>query len=310
MKKYSFFLTPFLLVLIVTGCRIVDNSPFEPASTRPNSNDLLISQADIPPTKVVSTRGEANGNDLTLTPPPTQNSTDLGSLEWASPDASPTSVTVNQSKCNIRYDWPVYTVKRGDTLAEIARLTNVSVGALVEANCLEDPDRIYAGQILNVPRQVTPSRTPIPTPSPAPQWIHYFDPIYHAEIDYPATWQQVADGINIRFKGTDGFVQLLAIGANGDLDEVTYNEANHQLMPYGANPVIQHYNLMDGREAHLILPSAGQQGSMNIQAALITHYIHPIEILGTECNYFMMVVDVAHINQIAGTLILPVLTMN
>ena len=67
---------------------------------------------------------------------------------------------------------------------------------------------------------------------------------------------------------------------------------------------------MDGSEARLILPSAGQQGAMSTQAALITRCVQPIEILGTECNYFMMVVDVAHIHRIAGTLVLPILTVN
>lgn len=46
-----------------------------------------------------------------------------------------------------------YEVKRGDTLAEIARQHGTTVSALVEANNLTNPDRIYAGQVLTIPDQ-------------------------------------------------------------------------------------------------------------------------------------------------------------
>jgi len=45
----------------------------------------------------------------------------------------------------------VYTVKSGQTLAGIARELGVSLAALVDANGLADPDRIYAGMTLLIP---------------------------------------------------------------------------------------------------------------------------------------------------------------
>ena len=44
-----------------------------------------------------------------------------------------------------------YTVRAGDTLSEIALEHGVSVGELVEANGISDPDRIVVGQTLRIP---------------------------------------------------------------------------------------------------------------------------------------------------------------
>src|SRR5437867_2199209 len=43
------------------------------------------------------------------------------------------------------------TVRRGDTLWELARSRGVSVAALTRANHVADPDRIFVGQVLVVP---------------------------------------------------------------------------------------------------------------------------------------------------------------
>lgn len=44
-----------------------------------------------------------------------------------------------------------YTVESGDTLSAIARRFNTTVEALCEANGIEDPNRIRAGQVLTIP---------------------------------------------------------------------------------------------------------------------------------------------------------------
>lgn len=44
-----------------------------------------------------------------------------------------------------------YTIKKGDTLSEIAARTGASVGQLAQANEIENPDRIFAGQTISVP---------------------------------------------------------------------------------------------------------------------------------------------------------------
>ena len=45
-----------------------------------------------------------------------------------------------------------YQVREGDTLSAIAQRFDTTVRALVEANDLDDPDRIRVGQRLRIPR--------------------------------------------------------------------------------------------------------------------------------------------------------------
>ncbi len=46
----------------------------------------------------------------------------------------------------------VYTVRSGDTLSEIAQRFGTTVEVLVEANGIENPDLIFPGQRLQIPR--------------------------------------------------------------------------------------------------------------------------------------------------------------
>lgn len=55
-----------------------------------------------------------------------------------------------------------YTVRPGDTLSEIAGDLGTSVTALVGVNDLADPDRILAGQVLNIPGGGGPDAAPAP----------------------------------------------------------------------------------------------------------------------------------------------------
>lgn len=50
-------------------------------------------------------------------------------------------------------DQPIYQVKAGDTLSLIALRYSVTIDELVQANGLADPDRIYIGQTLVIPRE-------------------------------------------------------------------------------------------------------------------------------------------------------------
>lgn len=46
-----------------------------------------------------------------------------------------------------------YTVKRGDTLSEIAETFGVDMWDLAEANGLRNPNYIVVGQVLTIPRE-------------------------------------------------------------------------------------------------------------------------------------------------------------
>ena len=63
----------------------------------------------------------------------------------------------------------LYSVQRGDTLAEIARRHEVDVAELAERNGLADPDRIELGQTLAIPVEGEPD--PVPESRETPQQL-------------------------------------------------------------------------------------------------------------------------------------------
>lgn len=76
----------------------------------------------------------------------------------------------------------IYTVASGDTLGSIAKRYGITVPELVEANHLEDPNRIHVGQKLAIPGIVSPPERPAPPiePEPVPP------PTLEAEPDSPS----------------------------------------------------------------------------------------------------------------------------
>jgi LysM repeat protein len=211
--------------------------------------------------------------------------------------------------CQVRNDWPLYAVESGDTLFRIARRTGATVDDLVQANCLTDPDRLFNGQELRVPR--TPVETPTPTATPKPDpWLTYEDDQYQVSFDHPAGWRDVSDGQVTRLEGDDGWVQLMAAGAPADLDAFARDQAFHTLQPFGSAPTIESYALSDGRSARLILPSADQPASMDGQSMIVTPYAEPVLIGTYPHNYFMLAADGDHIRDIGATLTLPPPTGN
>lgn len=204
--------------------------------------------------------------------------------------------------CTVRTDWPLYAIQRGDTLSRIARDAVTTVDELVRANCLDDPNRLFSGQRLRVPRIPPDPTEPAPTPTP---WPRYEDDLYQVSFSYPGAWRDVSDGLTTRLAGDDGWVQLSAAGAPFDVDTVAGNEAHHKLQPYGSSPTVVPFALPDGRPARLILPSADQPASMNGQAMIVTPYAEPLLIGSYAYNYLMLAADGDHIRDIGATLTLP-----
>lgn len=52
-----------------------------------------------------------------------------------------------------------YRVKVNDTLSGIAKKHNTTVEALVASNGIKNPDRIYVGQVLNIPTKSVSNST-------------------------------------------------------------------------------------------------------------------------------------------------------
>lgn len=59
-----------------------------------------------------------------------------------------------------------YTVQKGDTLSSIARKYGTTYQKLAELNGIQDPSKIYVGQVLKVIGTSTPSPAPTPKPNP------------------------------------------------------------------------------------------------------------------------------------------------
>jgi LysM domain len=66
------------------------------------------------------------------------------------PGYSPGSMSPG-GQCIVPNGWVAYTVQPGDTLAVIAAGFGLTADQLAQANCLQNPDLIYEGQILAVP---------------------------------------------------------------------------------------------------------------------------------------------------------------
>jgi LysM repeat protein len=122
--------------------------PYTPLATLTPSQTLRPPPTFEPPTATLP---------ATLTPTITLTSTlDLGvSIPGLHGAETPTPTTT--PGCEPRKDWKLrYTVVRGDALAKIADLYSTSVDALLEGNCLTDPNLIVIDQVLRVPGDAPP----------------------------------------------------------------------------------------------------------------------------------------------------------
>ena len=85
-------------------------------------------------------------------------------LRIAAPPAAPTAVAPAAKPAAAR----VHTVTRGQHLTGIARSYGVTIAAIVQANGITNPSRIYAGQRLTIPGSAAPVAAPAsPTAMPA-----------------------------------------------------------------------------------------------------------------------------------------------
>lgn len=55
--------------------------------------------------------------------------------------------------CTPPVGWVQYTIQAGDFLGDLAEQTGASVAQLVTANCLENADAIFSGQVIYLPRE-------------------------------------------------------------------------------------------------------------------------------------------------------------
>jgi LysM repeat protein len=91
------------------------------------------------------------------------------------PESLPATTTTAATTLPDTTGGSVYVVQRGDTLSKIAARYGTSVSALMAANGIQNPNRIYVGQRLAVKAGSSASQPTVPTqPSSAPtasRWI-------------------------------------------------------------------------------------------------------------------------------------------
>lgn len=127
-----------MLMLIVAACDLNGD--------RDDSPTLAPINQPLPLTLTAQARGTATQTPaITPSPSPT---TATGSTTGGTTGGT----TGSLPNCFIRTDWFIYTVAAGDTLGQIAQRINSTINELVLGNCLGNPELIFVGQQLRLPR--------------------------------------------------------------------------------------------------------------------------------------------------------------
>ncbi len=148
--------TPLAWIVAPTSTPRPTNTPVTPTPTRTFS-----------PTAEITATAQ-----VTVTTPMASSTVTAESTETPAPTRTPTATpppTLTPSGETV-----THTIKRGETLSEIAAQYGVTVQAIVEANGIENPSLIVTGQKLTIPIDGQPTATPISgtqatnTPKPTP----------------------------------------------------------------------------------------------------------------------------------------------
>ncbi|MBI1284977.1 MAG: LysM peptidoglycan-binding domain-containing protein [Thiobacillus sp.] len=105
--------------------------------------------------------------NLSRTPPtptagpvqPTQFSTAISPTLFASitplgftGGSNATQPPSGDTSCPVPGNWVQYTIEIGDSLSSLAVATSSSIQEIMNGNCLTDPDTVYIGQVIYLPR--------------------------------------------------------------------------------------------------------------------------------------------------------------
>jgi TolB protein len=143
---------------------------------------------------------------------------------------------------------------------------------------------------------------------PDSTWQTYSNPFFGISLEYPSHWQHV-DGeaqYGERYAGDDGYFTFSAMRGGGlNIDLAAIREAQHKLLPYGPDPIIEEISVQT-QDARLITPSDSQDDFNKWGAALLVMYPQPVIIkTGSEQHHypiFVLYSDPTHIRGIAASL--------
>jgi hypothetical protein len=93
--------------------------------------------------------------NLTTLPPPTATPRPTIPSVQPTPRPNVTPIVIegeNGELCIVPEGWVRYVVEAGDSMLLLAQQTDSSVAEISQANCLADPNNLFVGQTLYVPR--------------------------------------------------------------------------------------------------------------------------------------------------------------
>lgn len=140
----------------------------------------------------------------------------------------PVSVAASPTQCMPPSGWVSFIVQSGDTLASIARATRTSIEDIRSGNCIEDVNRLRAGQTLYAPRM--PQRVTNPTGGLAAKGCQNVN----ALINSPRPGQRVREMFQVfgsaAATGSEGFIRYqLDIRQDGSVDYQFYSENRQEV---------------------------------------------------------------------------------
>lgn len=131
-----------LPTLVVTGVKVSTAVPQMPTAAPTLASTVV-------PTTVAPTRKPAP----TLKPAPTRKPAPIAtSNPTVEPSATTTSNPTVEPSATAQVTYIEYTVKRGDSLLQIARTYNVTAEAILALNAIPNSDSLTIGQVLRIPR--------------------------------------------------------------------------------------------------------------------------------------------------------------
>jgi LysM repeat protein len=178
--------------------------------------DVLIVPVPVP--AVVETVDPASVTEIA--PEPTALPTEEPAAEpttepTVEPTSAPTEDTASGEPTEAVEVPRTYTVRRGDTLMEIANRFDVNVIELGRLNNILNYNLIYVGQVLDLPveEEAAAEATPAPTNTPAPvrHFVQFGDSIYRIAARYGVTAQAIIEANGIENPNRIYYGQLLII---------------------------------------------------------------------------------------------------
>jgi LysM repeat protein len=146
-----------------------------------------------------------DGEPIVTLPPP--SATVLLPSQTPNPTATnrpaPTQTLIPNCLPNTAWQF-TYVVQAGDTLGNIATRGNTSVSALMQGNCLANPDSLFAGQVLRVPQPIS-----VPPDITVPAFRTYSNAALGIALDYPSGWSFQESGNLVTFQANNSVLEIM-----------------------------------------------------------------------------------------------------